>query len=177
MIKKTISSFNDIVLTKQKPLVLCDIDETILRYKYTYENFYQQMKLFSPTLSETEIKQNTEDDYYLYRILNNPSHTDSDGFTKMLERIEQLNGELMFVTARSLGSEKITKNHFKCIDIDYNKYKIHYSYVVNKGEYIKKYINNMDEYGEIIFIDDQEQILKNVRYFNPQITCYKFKYK
>jgi hypothetical protein len=177
MIKKTISSFNDIVITKQKPLILCDIDETILRYKYTYENFYNQMKLISPISSEIELKQNAEDDYYYYRVSSNPLHTDSDGFNNMIKRIQELNGELMFVTARSIVSEKMTKNHFKSLNIDYNKYKIHYTYLVNKGEYIKKYINNMNEYGEIIFIDDQEQVLKNVNHFNPQITCYKFEFK
>jgi hypothetical protein len=135
------------------------------------------MKHFSSTLSETELRQNVEDDFYYYRVTSNPLHTDHDGFNNMIKKIEDLHGELMFVTARSIISDKTTRKHFKCINIDYNKYKIHYSYVVNKGEYIKKHINTMDEYGEIIFIDDQDQALKSVKYFNPQITCYKFEFK
>lgn len=174
---KFINTFNDIALTKENPLVLCDIDETILTYKYDIIDFFNRHKLISPDAPFEEIKQYALDDYYIYRILNNPSHTDQKGFKTLLEQIEKLNGEIIFITARSIGSTEMTKKHFKILNIDYKKYKIHYlSNLIQKGEFIKKNIC-MKENQEVIFIDDMGDNIENVKLLNPNIKCYQFIYE
>jgi acid phosphatase class B len=175
---KIIHSFDDVVITRVKPLIICDIDDTVLAYDYNYQHFYTQAKIMSPEASPEEILQHAEDDYYLHRIINRPFHTDYEGFMRMSKKVEELNGEIIFVTARSAGSIEITTKHFNQIQLDYNSYKVHYtSYpVISKGEYIKKYID-MREKGEVIFIDDQDFNLFNVKAMNPFIKCYKFRFQ
>jgi predicted phosphatase len=88
-----------------------------------------------------------------------------------------MNGELIFITARTHSAEGTTKKHFKSICVDYNKFKVHYlSNVIEKGNYIKKNIK-LEGSEEIIFIDDQKYNLDNVKKILPQIKCYKFVYK
>ena len=174
---KTITSFNEIVIAKNKPLILCDIDETLLRFNYNLQHFYIQAKLIYPKASNNELLNRAKNDFYLYRILNNPIHTDFNGFNNLCRRIEEMNGELIFITARSYGAEDTTKKHFKTLGIDYNKFKIHYlSNAIEKGNYIKKNIK-LEGSEEIIFIDDQKYNLDNVKKILPQIKCYKFVYK
>jgi hypothetical protein len=172
-----INTFNDIVIKKEKPLVLCDIDDTILIYNKTLKQIYNEQQIISPNASFEELTHLANDEYYMYRILNNPFHTDEDGLKKLFEKIKQLNGELIFITSRSIGSKQMTQKHFKLLGIDYEKSKIHYlSNLITKGEYIKKHIN-LKERGEIIFVDNLKSNIENVISFNPDITCYRFVYK
>ena len=174
---KTINSFDEIIITKNKSLILCDIDDTILRFSYNINHFYNNAKLLYPEVSDNELVNRAERDFYIHRILNKPFHTDLNGFNNLCKRIKDMNGELIFVTARSYSSEEITKKHFKSLGVDYNKFKIHYvSSKISKGDYIKKNIN-LEGCKEIIFIDDLDYNLKNVKKILPQIKCYKFVYK
>ena len=174
---KIIHSFEDVVITKEKPLIICDIDDTVLAYNYNYEYFYTQAKIISPEASPQEILQYAEDDYYLHRMIEKPFHTDYPGFFSMSKKVKDLQGEIIFVTARNNCSIDITRKHFKEIKLDYESYQVHYtSYpVTSKGEYIQKYID-MRGKGEVIFIDYQEFNLLSVKKKNPHITCYKFKF-
>lgn len=170
-----IHSFQDVVITKEKPFIICDIDDTVLAYNYNYEYFYNQAKIISPEASLQEIYQHAEDDYYLHRIINKPFHTDYEGFMRMSQKVKELNGEIIFVTARHTCSIENTIKHFNEIKLDYHSYQVHYtSYpITSKGEYIQKYID-MRGKGEVIFIDDQDFNLISVKKKNPHITCYKF---
>jgi len=173
-----IHSFKDVVITKENPLVICDIDDTILAYTHNYQYFYNQAKIISPEASPQELLQQAEDDYYFHRIMNKPFHTDYEGFLQMSKKVEELNGEIMFVTARHTCSIEITKKHFYQINLDYDSYNVYYTCypVTSKGEYIQKYIDISGK-GEIIFIDDQDFNLFNVKAMNPYIQCYKFRFQ
>ena len=174
---KIIYSFDEIIIAKNNPLILCDIDDTILRFNYNLVHFYNEAKILYPKASDNELFNRANNDFYIYRILNRPFHTDLDGFNNLCERTQQVNGELMFITARSHFAEDTTKKQFKTIGIDYNKFKIHYlSNTISKGDYIKKNIN-LEGREEIIFIDDQDYNLDNVKNILPQIKCYKFVYE
>jgi len=174
---KIIHTFNDILLTKENPLVLCDIDDTILKYKYDFVDFFKKNVLISQGASHEELINYANDDYYIYRILNDPFHTDQDGFNSLLNKIKELNGEIMFITSRSKGTIDMTKRHFKRLNIPYNKKNIHYlSNLTKKGEFISKHIDVKGR-GEILFIDNLTNNITNVELFNPSISCYKFVYK
>ncbi len=146
-----IHSFDHIRLRTQKPLILCDIDETIL------------------TTDENESENKTGS--FSYGDI--PKHTDYYGFQRLIERVDKLNGEIQFLTARSAQYHYITRLHFDHIGVDYDSFKINYTDGGPKGEYIKKNID-LSGYGEVIFIDDRESFLMNVKTHHPQITCYKF---
>jgi predicted secreted acid phosphatase len=171
---KIIYSFNEIITTKEKPLVLCDIDDTILRFNYNIKHFYNEAKLLYPKASNNELVNRAEHNFYIHRNLNKPFHTDLDGFNDLCKRVQEMNGDIMFITARSHGAEDATKKHFKTIGVEYNKFKVHYlSNTTDKGDYVKKNINLQDR-EEIIFIDDQDYNLDNIQKVLPQIKCFKF---
>ena len=173
----TINFFDEVIIEKEKPLILCDIDDTLLKYTYRFEHFFNETKMIYSTALYDELFCRAENDYYLYRILNDPEHTDMNGFNNLCKRIKEKNGDIMFITARSYGAVNTTERHFKILNLKYDDFTIHYtSSKITKGEYITK---NIDISGreEIIFIDDQEQNLQSVKKLLPQIKCYKFVYK
>ena len=168
---KRISSFHDIELTNGvKPLILCDIDETLLHFPGSKE--------FCDNLIKDVCPRGPEDPNYLtalhnfkkiYIALREPSHTDYDGFVSLLQ--------LMFLTARRKATEAWTKKHFKSIGVNFEDFEIHYTdAVISKGEYIKRHIN-LDEWEHVIFIDDYELYIQSVAELHPQIVCYQFEAK
>lgn len=147
------SSFDHIRLSRFNPLVLCDIDDTLLTMNTIYH--LGQNHPITPT--------------YEYKV----KHTDYDGFHRLVSRVKQLGGELQFLTARNKEFHASTRSHFDAIGVNYDSFQIHYTNAGPKGEYIK---NNIDlsKYDEVIFIDDRDSFLANVKYHHPQIKCYKF---
>jgi len=167
----TISSFDKINLTKPNPLILCDIDETFFTFKHTYKFFYKIIKKKNPLLSNTQISSIANRAYNKYAKKCKPYIYDKEGFVNMYKKVKDLSGEIMFVTARKKTSEKYTREQFKKNFVNYDKFKFHYT--SRKGEYIKNRINKHGK-GEIIFIDDQDRFIYDVKENNPFITCYKF---
>jgi uncharacterized HAD superfamily protein len=167
----TISSFDEIKLTAPNPLILCDIDETFFTFKRTYKFFYKIIKKRNPLLSPTEINSIANRAYNKYAKKCKPYIYDKEGFVNMYKKVNDLSGEIMFVTARKKTSEKYTRNQFKTNLVNYDHFKFHYT--SRKGEYIKNCINKHGK-GEIVFIDDQDRFIHDVKEKNPFITCYKF---
>ena len=176
---KTISSFKEVELTNDvKTLILCDIDGTILHFP-DCDNFSKEfIKEISPLVptdptynSELE---NIKDMYIRFRP---PTHTDYDGFVSILDNIKQMEGKLVFLTARRGGCENWTKKQLKQIGINPEDFEIHYTgSVITKGEYIKRHID-LSGWEHVIFIDDYESFIKSVKDLHPQIVCYKFAVK
>jgi hypothetical protein len=150
---QNIETFDRIRLSKFNPLVLCDIDDTLL----TMDTVYQ----LDPTKPVP------------LKIEYVPTHTDYHGFNRLVYRVKQMGGELQFLTARDKEFHAFTRSNFDTIGVDYDSFKIHYTNANPKGEYIKKNID-LSKYGEVIFIDDRELFLENVKRHHPQIICYKF---
>jgi len=188
-----ISSFQEVQLRRRKPLVLCDIDDTLIGYDKTYDFFYNNllqntriqnnvhtraiMSIFNIyENNDYSIKREAEDMYNYYRMLNKPKHCDYTGFMGLLERVKQLDGELQFLTARSSESALHTSNQFNEIGLNYDDYKFHYTGGrITKGMYISRYIN-LTTYGEAIFIDDLDSFIHSVVSTCPSVRCYKFNY-
>ena len=67
-----ISSFNDVQITKNNTLVLCDIDDTILYYPQCVNKCLEFMKDFRHHLSEEEFKKDFEYFCNAYKNINIP---------------------------------------------------------------------------------------------------------
>lgn len=195
-----ISTFKKVVLTKHKPLVLCDIDDTVIYYDKDVDYFYNFLKknieeikiatagpanIFSSVLNGNRVEQMTDYElkiaahnmYYNYRISNKPKHCDYDGFIDLVERVKTLGGELQFLTARDREATFITRKQFTDIGLNYEDYRVNYTgNRISKGDYIKRYFN-LGAYGEVAFIDDLDSYIKTVVDVCPSVRCYKFEYK
>ena len=177
-----INSFNDVKLGDPNTLVICDIDETLLYWKKKPEDFYQMVRDdFATILSdytEEEMKKEAVSWLQIYKCMHSPIMTDVIGFNNLKNNINLLsNSKIIFLTARTNNVEtnnKFTRNNFKSIGLEYDDYHIHYTdNKISKGEYIKEHID-LNGYDEIIFIDDYESYIKNVKDIFPNISCYKF---
>jgi hypothetical protein len=141
-----INSFSNIKI-KQNTLIICDIDETLLYIK------------------KSNICLSILCSYWF----TDAHFTDKNGFKKLLEEIENTNSTLCFLTARE-NTKKI-KNFTK---MDFDDFQIYFCGKIPKGEFILKNINHTF-FNEIIFIDDLDQNIENVKnIFGSKIKCYKF---
>jgi hypothetical protein len=195
-----INTFRAVTLTKWKPLVLCDIDDTVIGYDKDVEHFYNQLKMyieqkkssqsgpahiFSSVLNDTGILNMTDEEirntahkmFDDYRQSHKPKHCDYDGFVELLKRVYELGGELQFLTARNKQSTAYTRLQFKHIGLKYDDYRVNYTgNVISKGDYITRYFN-LNHFGEVVFIDDLDSFIDSVVVLCPSIKCYKFEYK
>ena len=195
-----VSTFKSVYVTKYKPLVLCDIDDTVIGYSKNFDSFYNELKLYVEKVKQSsdgpannfkhvlnnmhilnmtdyEIKVAANKRYDEYRLTQKPVHCDFDGFVDLLKRINTLGGELQFLTARSKEASFITRRQFGEIGLNYYDYRVHYTgNRISKGEYIKRYFN-LNHFGEVLFIDDFDSYLQSVVDLFPNIKCYKFEYK
>jgi hypothetical protein len=171
---ETITSFNEVKLTN-KTLVLCDIDDTIMHYPECDEKCKEIVKdLKEMGLNGEDLMKELIEIRQIYKRVKPPSHTDYDGFVSMLNKLSELNGKLLFITARNKGSEYWTKKQLNQIGIDSEKYDIHYvGTEISKGDYIKLYID-LSDWDNVIFIDDYVSFIKSVLDLHPEIKCYKF---
>lgn len=159
----------------ENSLVLCDIDDTVLVFpKYT-DAFYKEAYDYYTTIGyNTKMADKlVKRDWELYSSFKKPSITDKDGFFYLLEQIEKTSSKLYFLTARSDTSHQKTINDLKHVNIDCSKIQIYYTNAALKGNYIKNNIDLLD-YNHIIFIDDNDHQLENVKKEIPLISCYKF---
>lgn len=171
---KQISSFNEIQITKTNTLILCDIDNTVLYYPDCVNKCLEIMKDFNNNFPDEEFHKEFNDICNIYKTINKPTHTDYDGYINMVNKIKEYSGKLLFLTARNNLSHNRTKKKLLDIGILCNNNDIHYTNnTITKGEYIKNNIN-VNEWDEIIFIDDYLSYIKSVSDIFPQIICYNF---
>ena len=95
----------------------------------------------------------------------------------MLQKIEQLDGKLIFLTAIGIVSHEKTVKDLKRAGFEHpEKFDIHYTNSeMTKGEYLKK-TNLTDGYEDISFIDDYPSFIASVHHHFPNIQCYLFHY-
>jgi hypothetical protein len=172
-----INSFESIEI-KPNTLVICDIDETIIHFEKNVYYFYNKLKEdFYEDFSTKELIDITTIMYETHKLHNKPIHTDLKGFNQLLKKLEDNSGNLIFLTARNIKSDYITKNDLLNICINSYQYPIHYTNNnISKGEYISYFID-LDGVDEIIFIDDMDENLESFNYFFPKSKYYKFIYE
>ena len=169
-------------LQSHKCLILCDIDETILKFKSLYLNWWSET--FDKHFKNTNSYSLSEEYSYMdwIQIINNekPTHTDSNGFENILKLLHYNDSQLLFITARTPDLHDITLKHLNSVsikkinNIELNKSHFIYCCTKSKGECIRDYVNLIG-YSKIIFIDDLLQNLEDVyEIYNTQIELYKF---
>ncbi len=199
----TIKSFNEITLTKLRPLIICDIDSTVICPKKDISYYINNIKKILNEMNDTDI---TEDEIineattlYLnnYYIIDNIKATDKKGFQDVIDKVNLLDGTLIFLTSRKKTVSELTERTLhNILNIDTNIYKIYYTEnKINKGQYIKNNLMELiNKYDDVIFIDDDEKQIKSIyklnKYLydkynhndnnnntnnnNNKITCYRF---
>lgn len=174
---KTISSFQTIPIYP-KTLVLCDIDETILRFNGIdakwWNNKIEKYYLETNSYMEADRKAYLEWKEIVHREL--PEHTDANGFKHFIEQVYTLGGELVFVTARQHYMEELTRSHLKKVIGDMgSQFKLWICGDKSKGIVIDNMIEDIKRYNKLVFIDDNEKHLNAVyNVFGNQIDYYRF---
>lgn len=179
---KKIKSFREVEI-EENTLVICDIDDTILKYKITYEECYKIMKkdwkneYFENDEDKEEFIRKTTLGYFeMYKKIHHKKidHTDKDGFEDMLEKMDSLSN-LCFLTARSETSNKFTNEQMNILGIDVSKYNIYYTNnTISKGDFILNYVKEVKDYKNIVFIDDYLTNIESVKEKISEVKCYKF---
>jgi len=149
---------------KENTLVICDIDDTFLRYEKGYGYFYDKVKA-------NHTKKDAGKIYREYKQKNSPKLTDYSGFMIMMHILKD-KGELVFLTARKSEEEKDTRKEFSYLGINYDFFKVFYTGDrVSKGTFIKK--NFKIKGKNVLFIDDYLGNIESVSRI-PSIKCFKF---
>ena len=164
-----IKSFISVVpYIKENTLIICDIDDTFLRYEKGFGYFYDKMKTNKP---KREIVKQTNSVYSDYKQKNYPKLTDNSGFMLMMHILKD-KGELVFLTARKSEEEKDTRKEFSFLGINYDFFKVFYTGdKISKGSFIKK--NFKIKGKNVLFIDDYIGNIESVSKI-PSIKCFKF---
>jgi predicted secreted acid phosphatase len=171
-----INTFKSIHLPEnKKPIVICDIDKTFIRPARDYIDIYNQMKPHYSDLKE--LHQFVNDMLHMSLSVGLVKQTDKEGFTIMLERINQLGGKLIFLTARGYIAHEKTINDLKKAGLENpEEFQIHYTgNQITKGHYIQRH-NLLQGYDHHIFIDDYPHFLESALQIYPDMNGYLFKY-
>ena len=171
-----INTFKTITFPEgKKPLVICDIDQTFIRPKFDYNYYYQQLKHDHP--DPIELDQFIRGMLHASINIGLVRQTDKEGFSLMLEKVKELGGKLIFLTARSyLAHLKTINDLIKAGLENPRQFEIHYTNnEITKGDYIKQF-NLLNGYDHHIFIDDYPHFLESALRIYPDMNCYLFKY-
>ncbi len=179
----TIKSFDQIYIDNtKKTLIICDIDDTILTLDVPYDKINNFIK---SDIERQLIDKNNKQEIYrrykeyktYYKLINRHSykHTDKTGFQNMEKKIHP-ESRICFLTARSVKYHVKTIEDLNIIGLEGKKYNINYTEnIVTKGEFIKNFMSDeVEEYEDIIFIDDNHNFISSVIAHVPKIRCYKF---
>ena len=148
-----------------KTIVFCDIDDTLLHHPFLNATWTGILKLFfymrnqqTFGISDEQLAVK-ESEAFLDKVLSERPilHSDRDGFFGLAEKVDKI----VFVTARPPESKEFTDANLRSIDVDPDKFDVHYNARSSKGEYIRAHFD-LSEYDSVIFIDDQPPNLDSV---------------
>ena len=171
-----ICKFSQVELTKPKPLVICDIDDTCITWEPGYSELLKQLRgKFQDEFTDAEFQEEMRDFKNTYVMLNPPSATDLDGFHGLVDKVKAMGGDICFLTARNKKTHTNTIKHLTDAGIaDPHLFDIHYTdNFMNKGVFITHYLDTQS-YGEVVFIDDSDAQLSMVSLLHPNIRVCKF---
>lgn len=168
----TISSFDSVKLNSGRPLIICDIDETLLYWDDdSYRNnqlsrfplFYNKNMMRNRSMSLSSFQNRT--------ILP----TDLAGFYRLEQRVRSLGGKIVFLTARHPATASYAIADFLKIGIDASKYEIYYTgNEISKGHFMEKYID-LSGYDDYYFIDDLQENLVSMFKSCHKMNLYLFR--
>jgi predicted secreted acid phosphatase len=173
---KAINTFKNIKFDNNiKPLVICDIDHTVIKPKYNIQHY--RNKLERNFINKYKCESMAKSMFHMSLGVGLIQPTDLEGFNCLIKEIENRNGRFIFLTARGESSHNKTINDLFTIGISQpKKFKIHYTGgKISKGDYIKKH-NLTNGFQHIYFIDDCPEYLLSATNIYPHMNCYLFKY-
>lgn len=97
-----IRSFREVVITPQRTLILCDIDDTLSKWDRTIESCIVEAITLFPNEPEFFQQMFGYNLWVTYRETTPPIWTDERGFVDMLGRLSP-SSRLAFLTARAGG--------------------------------------------------------------------------
>ncbi len=156
-----IKSFVSVIpFIKENTLIICDIDETLLRYKKSFNDFYK--------IKTKKGHDDAKKKYDEYKRKNVPQFTDYPGFMLMVHILKN-KGELVFLTSRS-NEDEDTRKELSYLGIN-DYFKVYYANDKSKGQFIKKHFKIRGK--NVLFIDDFIDNIVSVSRI-PSIKCFKF---
>lgn len=173
---KKIKTFKEIALHKNS-LIILDIDDTTLKYnkinkQWWTDTFNKYYKIHNDYELADE-QSNLEWITYIQNTM--PLHTDNIGIKYLFDECDKLNCSVIFLTARNSELHEITIKHLQIIGI--NDVPIYFTNGQNKGHMLKNILNCKYKHAEkIIFVDDLEENIIDVKNEIQQTECYLFAY-
>lgn len=168
-----ISSFDSIIFKNDKPLVICDIDDTIL-YLDEVEGYKSNIAKYPLFYSKNKSLLSVAN-YNIDPLVRSILPTDIGGFHRLENRVSCLDGKLIFLTARHPSTSRHVVEDFAKIGLDASKYEIYYTgNTISKGGFIKNRIN-ISGYNDIYFVDDLKDNIISVYYYLPKTKLYLFR--
>jgi len=185
---REIYSFADIII-QPNTLVLCDIDDTLLRFEKSLLDCYDDTVETIHSIAETcnmsndilesclidkdNIMKIALNKYHHHQLATEPKHNDETGFQNMIGEIKRKNSSLAFLTARPKTSDWLTMEHFRVLGIRYDEYVVYYaSSNISKSKYLLEHLGEMGNYVNVIVIDDKREILEEIDEDFPNIETY-----
>jgi hypothetical protein len=170
-----IRSFSEIVITSQRTLILCDIDDTVLKWDRTLESCIIEAVFLFPKESESFQRGFGQNLWIAYRETVPPIWTDQSGFMTMMGRLSP-SSRLVFLTARAGGElAHWTRHDFESLGLTYDPSGVFYTgNKMTKGKFIKNHIP-LEGFERVIFIDDLQENIDSVSGNFPDIQCYLWK--
>jgi hypothetical protein len=169
-----IRSFDSIVIpSDKKTLVLCDIDKTLIRPIHTFSHYFTKL---CTIYNDSKIACDYANHLYMSALNNGDvTHTDKEGFMRMVDKVSSLGGSVVFLTARGKHAHEKTIQDLHKAGILYpESFTFHYTNnEITKGEYIRQY-QLLDNYTHHIFIDDYPPYLESAITLFPHLHCYLF---
>jgi phosphoglycolate phosphatase-like HAD superfamily hydrolase len=175
---ESIKTFIQIPMNYPKTLYVFDIDETFMVFRKITDAWWTQKLNDYRKYYDDEEKAQREMDKLFNKVITSedPKPTDLNGFKKIEKYTNALDGDIMFLTARTEDYRELT---LKQLDLIYpgtsKKYPVFFSR--EKGKTLRKILdNNEKKYERVVFIDDKEFNLKDVKADVPEAKCYRFNY-
>lgn len=157
-----VTSFYQIPLTK-KSLVVLDIDETIMAFPHitkawwreTYKKHYESTndKKLAENLSVCEWREHV--------TVHKPYLLDEKKLKNFLGEINEKSCKLVFLTARTPKMTEITHSHLSHCNLEFSSDNVIHD--ENKGDALATIIQSYPEISNIVFVDDFEKNLINVK--------------
>jgi hypothetical protein len=170
----TVTTFKEIPI-QRNTLVLCDIDDTVIVFEKLGKKWWRErFDYYYERNGDYEFSEKAVLKEWIHQIHNEkPVHVDEEGFTDLMERIDESGSTLVFVTARTQDLFGLTLHHLKQAGIN-PKTGIHYTNNTPKGDYIANVLD-FDDFDHVIFIDDMEHNVNSVEHvFGDKVERYLF---
>ena len=118
---KSINDFN--IPICNNTLVICDIDETIMKFEGVSQKWWDdKYNFYSNFDNKNEICMKL----WLNKISKmKPVHTHKESFLNFIKKIKKTNSKIIFLTARPKSLKPLTIAQFNFLNIEYNN-NIHY---------------------------------------------------